>query len=105
MSKDDQRAKGSEGTMYIVLKSYLDGLEASERSKPETQRRKVPTIGDLATELGIHRVTLSNIVNGNIAQLNLELGGRIITAMRRRGFKMTETDLIVYRAPEDTTND
>lgn len=87
--------------MYVVFKSYLDGLEAAERSKPEGQRRKVPTIGELAAELGIHRVTLSNVVNGNIAQLNLDLGGRIITAMRRRGFRMVETDLIVYRPPED----
>lgn len=87
--------------MYVVLKSYLESLEAAERSKVESQRRKVPTIGELAKELGIHRVTLSNVVNGNIAQLNLELGGRIITAMRRRGFKMIETDLIAYRPPED----
>jgi hypothetical protein len=95
------KTRGSEGAMYVVLKSYLDGLEAIERSKPDTQRRKVPTIGELAAELGIHRVTLSNVVNGNIAQLNLELGGRIITAMRRRGFAADVTDLIAYRPPEE----
>jgi hypothetical protein len=88
--------------MYITLKSYLDHLDALERSKPEGQRRAIPTIGELAGELGIHRVTLSNIVNGNIQQLDLKTGGRIITALRRRGFKMDVSDMIGYRAPEDS---
>ena len=86
--------------MYITLKSYLDHLEALERSKHEAQRRKVPSIGELASELGIHRVTLSNIANGNIRQLDLETGGRIITALRRRGFSMDVSDMIAYRPPE-----
>jgi DNA-binding Xre family transcriptional regulator len=90
--------------MYITLKSYLDQLEALERSKHEAQRRKVPSIGELAGELGIHRVTLSNIANGNIRQLDLETGGRIITALRRRGFKMDVSDMIAYRPPEDVTD-
>jgi hypothetical protein len=87
--------------MYVVLKPYLEGLEARERSKPEGQRRSVPSIGELARELGIHRITLSNIANGRIKQLDLETGGRIITAMHRRGFQMEVTDLIAYRPPED----
>jgi hypothetical protein len=86
--------------MYVVLKAYLEHQRALERSKPETQRRPVPTIDELATELGIHRVTLSNIANGNIQDLNLRLGGRVITAMRRRGFQMEVTDFIAYRPPE-----
>jgi len=48
--------------MYITLKSYLGYLEARERSKPAGGRRAVPTIDELAEELGIHRVTLSNII-------------------------------------------
>lgn len=86
--------------MYITLKSYLDQLEALERSKPPAARRLVPSIDELAGEIGIHRVTLSNIANGNIRQLNLETGGRIITALRRRGFKADVGDLIAYRPPE-----
>jgi len=87
--------------MYITLKSYLGHIEALERSKPPGTRRTIPTIGELADELGIHRVTLSNIVNGNIQQLDLKTGGRIITAMRRRGFEMDVTDMIAYRPPEE----
>jgi hypothetical protein len=87
--------------MYITMKSYLGHLEALERSRPPVSRRAVPTIGELADELGIHRVTLSNIINGNIRQLDLKTGGRIITAMRKRGFEMDVTDLIAYRPPEE----
>lgn len=87
--------------MYITLKSYLGHLEALERSKSQASRREIPTIGELAEELGIHRVTLSNIINGNIQQLDLKTGGRIITAMRRRGFEMDVSDVIAYRPPED----
>src|SRR5262245_40089108 len=93
-------ASGEEGTMYITLKTYLDHLEAIEKSKAEHQRRKVPSMEELAKAVGIHPVTLSNIANSNIRQLNLETGGRIITAMRRFGFPMTVTDLIGYRPPD-----
>ena len=87
--------------MYVVLKSFLERLEELERSKPAEQRRDVPSISELASELGIHRVTLSNIANGNTQDLNLRTGGRIITALRRRGFAVDVSDLIAYRAPEE----
>ena len=90
--------------MYITLKTYLEQMSALERSKTAESRRTVPTIGELAGELGIHRVTMSNIANGNVQQLDLKTGGAVITAMRRRGFKMEVSDLIAYRAPEDEDN-
>jgi DNA-binding Xre family transcriptional regulator len=90
-----------QGTMYITLKAYLDHLEAIENSKAVHMRRTVPSMEELARVVGIHPVTLSKIANSNIRQLNLETGGRIITAMRRFGFPMTITDLIAYRPPDD----
>jgi DNA-binding Xre family transcriptional regulator len=87
--------------MYVTLKAYLERLDASERSKPAVQRRAVPTIGELAAELQIHRVTLSNIANGKIQQLDLRTGGRIITALRRHGFDTQVGDIIAYRPPEE----
>ncbi|HEU4329170.1 MAG TPA: hypothetical protein VFS21_38885 [Roseiflexaceae bacterium] len=86
--------------MFIKLKEYLDRLDTQERQKPVEQRRRVPTMEELAQVVGVHPVTLSNIANSNIKQLNLETGGRIITAMRRFGFAMTIDDLIGYREPE-----
>lgn len=83
--------------MYITLRSYMDRLTAIENSKPKDQRRPVPTMKDLAAEVGIHPVTMSAIGASSIRQLNLETGGRIISAMRRRGFPMQVTDLLDYR--------
>jgi hypothetical protein len=88
---------GEGGTMYISLRVYIDRLSAIENSKPKDQRRVVPTMKELAMEVGIHPVTMSAIAGSNIRQLNLETGGRIISAMRRHGFDMQVTDLLDYR--------
>jgi hypothetical protein len=88
---------GEGGTMYITLRSYIDRLTAIENSRPKDQRRAVPTMKELAMEVGIHPVTMSAIAGSNIRQLNLETGGRIISAMRRHGFDMQVTDLLDYR--------
>lgn len=90
--------------MVITLKLYLNRLELQEKTRPEGQRRDVPSMEQLAAAVGIHPVTLSNIANSNIRQLNLETGSRIITAMRRFGFPMTLTDLLEYQPPPDVSD-
>ena len=92
--REQKTIKG--GTMHIVLKDYLDHLEQAERSKPAGERRRVPSMTELATEVGLHYVTLNKIANNNISQLSLETGGKIISAVRRFGFPMTAGDLIAY---------
>ena len=86
--------------MFVAFGAYLKRLEAIEKSKPEAQRRRVPTMEELAQRVGVHPVTLSNIANSNIKQLNLETGGRIIHTMRSFGFAMQLTDLLEYREGE-----
>ena len=39
--------------MYITLKKYLADLVDLESSKPENQRRYVPTMAELAEDIGI----------------------------------------------------
>lgn len=82
--------------MHIVLKNYLERLEQSERVRPAGERRRVPTMDELAREAGIHYVTLNKIANNNISQLSLETGGKIISAVRRFGFEMTASDFVTY---------
>jgi hypothetical protein len=95
MSPREQKTiKG--GTMHIVLKDYLERLEATERSKPAGERKRVPSMSELAGEIGLHYVTLNKIANNNISQLSLETGGKIISAVRRFGFPMSAGDLIAY---------
>lgn len=89
--------------MQVVFGKYLKGLEAAERGKPLDQRRYVPSIEELATEVDLHPVTLRNIANGNIKKLDLETAGKLITTMRRLGFPATETNVVSYVPLPDET--
>lgn len=88
--------------MYIMLSAYLDTLKAVERSKPEGERRAVPTIVALAEAIHVHPITLSNIANNRVTRFNLEIGAAIIDEMRRRGFPMEASDLIAYRSSPES---
>jgi hypothetical protein len=98
--REQKQFKG--GTMHIVLKGYLERLEQTERARPAGERRRVPTMDELAREAGIHYVTLNKIANNNISQLSLETGSKIISAVRRFGFEMTASDFLTYTPSENT---
>jgi hypothetical protein len=83
--------------IYIVLKSYLERLEALEKSKPEASRLPVPSIPEIAADVGVSAAALYKIAAGDIQQLNLRIAGRLIVAVRRRGFPMELTDLLALR--------
>lgn len=83
--------------MIIKLKSYLASLEEEERTKPSQDRRRIPTITDLAKHIGISRIQMQRIASGNISSLKLDVADRIITEMRKQGFPMDVGDLIGYR--------
>lgn len=83
--------------IYIKLKAYLVTLASQENRKPKEKRRPVPSIPQLANDVGIPRVTMSRIAHGHIKRLSLDKGDRIIEAMRARGFDMKMTDLIDYK--------
>lgn len=84
-------------TLYVMLRPYLETLEALERSKPEDARRAVPTIEQIAGDVGVSRASIYNLAAGDIQQLNLRIAGRIIASLRKRGFPMELTDLLAYR--------
>lgn len=86
-------------TLYLTLKSYLQRLQEIEDSKPEPLRRIVPTMEEIAMDAGITSVAISNIVTNKIKQLSLQTGGKIIVAVRARGFPMEVTDLLALRPP------
>jgi transcriptional regulator with XRE-family HTH domain len=82
--------------MVVTLKSYLARLEEGETARPEGQRRAVPQLDELAGEIGVHRVTLSNIVNNKGELLNLRIAARIIGGLRARGFDTDVGDILAY---------
>lgn len=83
--------------MIVKLKGYLATLEDEERLKPLHQRRSIPTVTELAQEVGVSRAQMQRVVGGHIDSLKLKVGSGIIQAMRQRGFPMQVTDLIDYR--------
>lgn len=86
--------------MYVVLNEYLSRLSSIEARKPKGERRHVPSLTELAESVGIHRTILSRVANNRQLNLNLDVGSKIISEMRRRGFQMDTTDLVIYREEE-----
>ena len=87
-------------SMYINLNTYLSHLKAIESRKAKEVRKKVPSLSELASSIGMHQTSLSRLANNKVNQLTLDTGGKIIAEMRRRGFPMQITDLIDYRDDE-----
>ncbi|MCB0182120.1 MAG: helix-turn-helix domain-containing protein [Anaerolineae bacterium] len=83
--------------MKVILKHYLDRLQYEEAFKPETERKPVPTITELANDISITRQQLHRIVGDDIKSLKLDVADDIIKAMRRRGFEMEVKDLLEFR--------
>jgi len=76
--------------MIINLKTYLATLKQNEGSN-------VPSLRELAHSIGMNEVSFSRIANNKINQLTLEVGDKIIGEMRRRGFNMQVSDLLMYQ--------
>jgi len=89
-----------DANLYIILKSYLNRLDAEEKAKPKGEQRPVPTLSEIAQDIGLSRNAMSNISTNTLRQLTLKTGGKIIAAVRRRGFPMEVSDLVAYRAPK-----
>jgi hypothetical protein len=86
--------------MYPTLKSYLARIEEEERTKPETRRRPVPTVADLARAAGVTPQAIYKIINGGITAMSFATGGAILAEFRRRGFPTQVGDLIGYADAE-----
>ena len=90
------------GYMFFNLKGYLAELEAAEAAKPDGERRAVPSLTGLAKAAGVHKVTMSKLVRGQIRSLNFDIGSAIISEMRRSGFDTEPGDLFGYVEEEDS---
>lgn len=86
--------------MYVNLKSHLDELKAIETSKPESERKDVPSLSELARSIGIHQTHIARIAGNRMASLNFKIFDQIITEMRQRGFQTDVSDLLVYIPPK-----
>ncbi|MGB0388721.1 MAG: hypothetical protein ACPGWR_28205 [Ardenticatenaceae bacterium] len=92
------------GQVLIKFPLYLAELKMMEKAKPKSQRRKVPSAREIASESGLPHTTVSRIVYGHVKSLNLEKAAKIIDVMRARGFDTRMTDMIDY-LPNRVTSD
>lgn len=98
---DAKELSEREGDLFITFGAYLDSLKAQQGLLPPAERQHVPTIRELARSIGIHEVTLTNISNGRIKQLDLQKTRLILDEMRRRGFATELSDFIKYIPPSE----
>ena len=92
------------GRVVVKFPVYLAKLKTIESTKPKSERRKVPSARELASETGLPHATVSRIVYGHVKNLSLEKAAKIIDAMRARGFDTRMTDMIDY-VPSRVTSD
>ncbi len=83
--------------LVVTLGAYLAYIKSEELTKAESQRRDVPTIGELAEAAGVHRVTMQHLVTGDIKRVNFETLSAVLNELRRRGFDPKESDIVLIR--------
>jgi DNA-binding Xre family transcriptional regulator len=83
--------------VLINLKPFLSSLELEEKAQQPDQRRAVPTLTELAEIVGMHRTPFYRIANNRVSKLDLDTLAGIIAELRRRGFDVDISDMLVYR--------
>ncbi len=83
--------------LVVTLGAYLSYIKSEELAKAESQRRSVPTIGELAEAAGVHRVTMQNLVTGDMKRINFETLTAVLNELRRRGFNPKVSDILLIR--------
>jgi hypothetical protein len=84
-------------TLIIALKHYLDTLRFEEQFKAADERRLVPTVAELAGEVGVSKQHLYKLLNNDTTVLNLTHVDGILKALRQRGFPTKVDDLLEFR--------
>lgn len=87
----------------VTLNEHLQHLAGEEAQKLPSKRRRVPNLSELADEIGVHRVTLSNLANNKVKLFNAETLALIINTLRRRGFETELHDILKAYPEEEVT--
>jgi hypothetical protein len=83
--------------VYVVLKEYLARLETLEATKPDGQRRVVPSMATLARAAGVHPMTISRWVTGETKATTHSLLASVIETLRAHEFDTEIGDILAYR--------
>lgn len=82
-------------TLMVTLQQYLSRLEMLEAARPDgSERRKVPSLPELAEAAGISRQAMYNIASHEVRRVNLDILGSVLGELRLRGFEVSISDLL-----------
>jgi DNA-binding Xre family transcriptional regulator len=82
-------------SVHITLDDHLKRLEVAELAKLPNERNFVPTITELAEVAGITRQAMHNFATNRVKLVNLEVLSVVISELRRRGFSVEVSDLLI----------
>ena len=86
----------------IVLREYLKRLQAIETLKDKGQEKKdVPSLAELADLAGLHRGSIFRIAGNKGSSIHFKTANTIIKVMRKEGFDMKLSDLVIYEEDEN----
>ena len=84
------------GAVIITFNEYLENLRKLENTKPEGERREVPTVRQIALSTGMKKTTANTLMKGRVNAVNLNKLALIIDDMKSRGFNTKITDFLAY---------
>lgn len=100
-NRQSELSEGGDVVIVLAVEKLLSRLETEELGKPPGKRREIPSIPELAKAAKVHRVTMYNLVKGNVKQVSLELLSSIMSELRKRGFEVQVADLLAAFPAEE----
>lgn len=89
----------------ITLKDYLIRLQATDLDKPESVRRKVPTLNELALVIGISRESMSRFANNHRRRIDLDFFALIADELEKYGWEPQISDFLTFfEEPKEASN-
>ena len=76
--------------ILVTLKPYLANLES--------RGYNVPSLSQLARDVGCDFATVSRIANNHVTRLNIKILDAIIIELRQRGFNTGLDDLLIFES-------
>jgi hypothetical protein len=78
--------------IIVTLKPYLEKCKL----KRKNGQSEVPNLTEFANIIGMHRVSFFRLASGKVGKFDLDVAGKIIAEMRRRGYDMQISNLLEY---------
>ena len=82
-------------SIKVTLQDHLKRLEVAELSKLPNNRKKIPSLPDLAEAVGVTRQAMHNLATNRVTLVNLTILSAVLSELRRQGFPTDVSDVLV----------